>query len=136
MKYKLTEATEVVAGVTVHRIQALKSFGDVTKGDLGGWVASEDNLSQAGLCWVYRNAFVYGDAGVSGNAGVFEDARVFGNARVYGNAQVSGEARVFEKARVYGNVRVFGNVRVYGDAEVFGYAWMSEGVITSGEYKQ
>ena len=78
MKYKLTQETKVVAGVTLHRIQALKSFGDVTKGDFGGWVASEANLSQEGLCWVSEKARVYGAARV------FENACVYRNARVYG----------------------------------------------------
>ena len=47
-KYKLTEETNVVEGVTLHRIQALKSFGDVTEGDLGGWLEAERNLSHLG----------------------------------------------------------------------------------------
>ena len=63
-RYKLTEDTKVVAGVTLHRIQALKSFGDVTEGDLGGWVESEANLSHLGDCWVFGNALVSGNAHV------------------------------------------------------------------------
>ena len=76
------------------RIKALKDFGNVKAGDLGGYIASEENLSQAGSCWVYG------------------DARVFGNAWVYGDAQVSDNARVF------GYARIFGNARVYGDTVV------------------
>jgi len=59
------------------RIVALKSFGgDVKEGDVGGFVASEANLSQEGNCWVYDNAKVSENAVVSGNA------KVYGNARV------------------------------------------------------
>ena len=36
-KYKLTEETMCFDGVTLHRIQALKDFGNVETGELGGW---------------------------------------------------------------------------------------------------
>jgi len=132
MKYRLTDETNVISGVTVHRIQALKSFGDVTEGDLGGWVASEANLSQEGLCWVYGDAFVYGDAGVSGNAEVFGDAWVCGNAEVSVNACVFGYALVSGNAKVYGSARVSGNAQVYGDAGVSGYATVYGNACVSG----
>jgi hypothetical protein len=41
-KYELT--TEKKNGL--YRIRALKSFGDVKEGDLGGFIESEKNLSQ------------------------------------------------------------------------------------------
>lgn len=44
-KYKLTKETMCFDGVTLHRIQAIKDFGDVTAGEHGGWVESERNLS-------------------------------------------------------------------------------------------
>ena len=91
-KYKLTENEQVVSGRTLYQIQALKSFRDVKKGELGGWIEKESNLSQEGDCWVYYNARVFGDAAVSGNAMVFGDARVSGNALVSGNAIISGHA--------------------------------------------
>ena len=34
-KYKLTKETMCFDGVTLHRIQALKDFGDVEAGELG-----------------------------------------------------------------------------------------------------
>lgn len=37
---------------TLYSIRALRDFGDVKAGDFGGWIESEDNLSQAGDCWV------------------------------------------------------------------------------------
>ena len=40
----------------LHRIRALKDFGDVKKGDLGGYVEKENNLSHYGNCWIYDNA--------------------------------------------------------------------------------
>ncbi len=79
-KYRLTEETKD----GLFRIEALKDFGNVKKGDKGGWVGSEKNLSQEYDAWVFGNARVSGDARVSGNV------RVFGDARVSGDAWVSG----------------------------------------------
>ena len=49
---------------TVYRIQAITNFGRVKSGDLGGWVQSEKNLSQDGLCWVTGNTRIDGNAHV------------------------------------------------------------------------
>ena len=120
MKYELTDETIDVSGTTLHRIKALKDFGNVKKGELGGYVKkgelggyveSEYNLSQIGNCWVYGNARVCGDAELCGNA------KVCGNARVCGNAEVCGDAGVCGNAWVYGNAEVCGNARVYGNAD-------------------
>ena len=67
-KYELTDETIEVYGTALHRIKALKDFGNVKKGELGGYVESERNLSQEGNCWVYGNAWVCGNAEVCGNA--------------------------------------------------------------------
>ena len=79
-KYELTDETIEVYGTALHRIKALKDFGNVKKGELGGYVESEYNLSQEGNCLVY------------GNAKVYSNAKVYGNALVYGNAKVCGNA--------------------------------------------
>ena len=100
-------------GIKLYRIEALMDFGDVKKGDKGGYIQSEgDNLSHEKTCWVY------GDARVSGDAWVYGNALVSGDAWVYGDAQVSGNAWVYGDARVYGNARVSGNAWVSGDAEI------------------
>ena len=141
-KYKLTDETINVNGKTLYRIKSLKDFGNVKKGDKGGFVEKEENLSQSGDCWVYDNAKVYNNAKVFdyadiyGNAEVFGNAIVSGNARVYGNAKVyhyamvyddaevcdnaiiSGNAEVYHNAAVYGNARVFGNAEICGKAEI------------------
>ena len=86
-KYELTnESITLKNGVVLHRIRALKSFGDVTKGDLGGWIENEYNLSHNGKAWVYDNAWAYGNVWVSGDAKVYDNAEVYGDARVYGKA--------------------------------------------------
>ena len=85
-KYKLTNETIVHFGFTLYRIEALMDFSDVKTGDKGGFVQSEDNLSQLGNAWVYGNAKVYDDAKVYGNAWVYGDAEVRGGAKVYKNS--------------------------------------------------
>ena len=127
-KYKLTEESINYFGRTLYRIEALKDFGDVKKGDKGGYVESENNLSQKGNCWIYNNAKVYGDAKVwgkvkvSGNAKVFGDALVMGRAKVYGNIQVCGNAKVWGRTKVYGNVQVYGDAKIGHKAKVYGNA--------------
>src|SRR3990167_4838497 len=75
-KFKFTGETKVEYGVTLRRIGALKDFGNVSKGDKGGWIEREENISGSGNAWVYGNA------------------QVCGNARVYGDAWVYGEIKL------------------------------------------
>ena len=131
-KYKLTEETINVYGRTLHRIESLRDFGNVKKGDKGGFIENEDNLSQWDDCWVYDNAKVYNDAVVYDNAMVFKNAMVYGNALVYGNVWVYGDAKVCGDARVYGNAMVFKNAMVYGNACVFGDAEICDNVRVYG----
>ena len=144
-KYRLLENdTRIVNGKTLYRIEALKDFAGVKKGHKGGYIESEKNLSQRGICWVsdnacvFRDAQVFGDAWVSGDACVSGDARVCGDAWVYGKAQVYGKAWVYGKARVCGESWVYGKAWVSGKARVCGDAWacgdarIYEGEITSG----
>ena len=131
-KFELDLSTKItVFGVELFRIKALISFGNVKKGEFGGYVEKEENLNHYGNAWVSGDARVYGNAEVSGDARVYGDAEVYGNARVsgnarvYGNAEVSGNARVSGNAWVSGDARVYGDAEVYGNAEVYGDAWVS-----------
>ena len=125
-KYKLTEETLKVYDKTLYRIEALKDFNDVKKGDKGGFIENEKNLSQSGDCWVYDNAKVLGEAMVCCNAKVYGNAKIcdyavaYDNAIVFGNAQVCDEAKVYYNAKVYGNARIYGKARVLDNARVYG----------------
>jgi hypothetical protein len=96
-KYELTDESIEYRRHKLYRIKALRDFFNVKKGDLGGFIEGELNLSHDRDCWLY------------GNAKAFENARVYGNARVCGNAVVCGDARVFGNARIYGKSRISGN---------------------------
>ena len=115
-KYELTDETMEWEGHTLHRIKALRDFNYVKAGDLGGWVESEDNLSQYEKCWLCDNAIVYGDARIYG------DVIVYGNAIVHGNAIVCNNARVCDNAIVYSNAIVCSNARVCDNAIIYGNA--------------
>ena len=125
-KYKLVKEEEG----TLFRIIALRDFSDVKKGERGGLIQSEDNLSHEGDCWVYENAVISGDALVSENAVISGDALVSGNAVIFGyalvseNAVILGTAQVSGKARVFGNAVISGNAWVYDEAELTGDAWV------------
>jgi len=123
-KYELTEETITWFGHTFYRIKALKYIPSmkVKKGDLGGWIESEDNLDQKGNCWVGDEAKVYANARVFGDALVYDNAWVYGKAEVYDNARVFGDALVYDNAWVYGKAEVYDNARVFGDAKVFNNA--------------
>ena len=76
-KFKLTEEKINYLGITLYRIKAIANFSNISKGEKGGFVEKEENLSENG------NAWVLGDAKVSGDAKVYGDAEVSGNARVF-----------------------------------------------------
>ena len=59
-KYELTNEAKVEHGVTLHRIRALVDIErwEIKAGDLGGWIESEDNLSQEHDAWVSGEALV------------------------------------------------------------------------------
>lgn len=112
--------------ITAYRIRALRDFGAVKAGDLGGFVESEKNLSHSGECWVYDDGFVHGNASISGDAVVANRAEVRGDAQVSEKAFVGGQALVISYARIHGCARVLGKARVCGSAEVFGDAELSD----------
>ena len=115
-KYKITKETKIIYdGVeerTLHKIMAVKNFGDVKAGDLGGWVENESNLSQIGNCWVYDEAIV------CGNAHVQDCAEVFGHSKVSGYAKVSEYAKVLDHAKVSENSVIKGFSSVHGNAVI------------------
>ena len=67
-KYEFTGETKVVNGTMLKRIRALVSFGDVVKGEIGGFIEDEKNLSHDGNAWVTGNARVTDNALVAGDA--------------------------------------------------------------------
>lgn len=127
-KYELTEETLEWKGHILHRVKALRDFNYIKAGNVGGWVESEDNLSQYGDCWISCEAKVYGDAKVFQDAQVFDEAQVYDHAQVYGNTKILDHAQVygfvwfFGNAKAYGAARVFDNAEIFGNTKIFDYA--------------
>ena len=94
-KYELlVDDTITFLGVQLFRIKALISFSGIEKGEVGGYIASEKNLSQSGNAWVSGNARVSGNAEVSGNARVSGDADYI----VFKNTWSSGRYFTYTKS--------------------------------------
>ena len=127
-KYELTTETLQFAGRTLYRIKAVKDFGYIEAGELGGWIENMKNLSQDDNAWIYGdamafdNANVFGNAKILGNAKVFGDAKVFANAKVYGNAKILGNAIVYSNAIVHGNAKIYDYAKVYDKANIYDFA--------------
>lgn len=125
-KYELIESD--IKGL--YRIKALKDFGYVKKGDIGGYVENPNNLSHEGYCWIYDNAKIYDNARIYGNAQVSDYAIMQGNARIYGNSQVSNCAVIDGNAQIHGDSEILNyaivrdNALIYGDSVISGNAFI------------
>ncbi|BFH12735.1 hypothetical protein WJ0W_004632 [Paenibacillus melissococcoides] len=144
-KYEFTGemTTEIAEGAKLHRIRAIRDFGDVKAGDLGGWIESKHNLSHAGKCWVYDESAIFGSASVIGNAEVKNESMIYDsacvdsgavidNSEVFGSAQVSGFAQVAKGSLVYQRALIAGDTKVF-NAEIGAHIVMFEGVIIGAQ---
>ena len=132
-KYKLTDECITFSNRKLYRIEALKDFSDVEKGEKGGFVENERNLSQENNCWIYDDAKVFDNASVFGNAIVGENACIKDNASVFGNAIVSGNAKIYGYAKIYGNALIYENAVVCENAEVYEFAIVDGNAMISGD---
>lgn len=120
-KYKIRKDLKLnYKGKTLYRIEALRDVEGckVKKGDLGGWIECEENLSQGGSCWIYDEAKAYENCYICEQARVLDRAEVFGEALVYDKACISGDAKVYDCGRVGEKAWVHGNAQVFEDARV------------------
>lgn len=121
--------------ITVYRIRALRDFtcpfklrpdGEildttlVKKGDLGGWVEKEENLSQEDGCWIFNDAQVRENARVEGNARITGRSFIRGNAVVKGYSYLSGSANVYGNAVLDDCTRMDGMVSIGDDSTTNG----------------
>lgn len=116
----------------VHRIQALIDIPEigVKKGDLGGFVECEYNLSHEGNCWIFDEATVIGNAQVFENALVKGNAHMLENSKAYGESIIRGETIlkghtvindycvITKKVCISGNASFHGNIRICGDIKI------------------
>lgn len=124
-KYVLTDEVIDFYGRTLHRIEAVRDFGNVKAGDKGGFIESEDNLSHEGNAWVYNDAKVCQRAVVKENAKVKHDALVMERAVIRGNAIVGGKSEVSGNAVIYQNAAVI-NASVFNSARIGFHAYVKD----------
>lgn len=127
-KFELVDDdTVVVDGVTLYRVRAVRDFGGtrrgrcvvVKRGELGGYVASEDCLSQEGLAWVYNDAKVV-DGYVGGSSSLFGHAVVKGGARLVHDVELRDEALVDGEVVLNGVITLRDRAKVLGTVQVSG----------------
>jgi len=120
----LLEPTIVVGGQKVRQIVACKDFGNIKRGDLGGYVSTAKNLSHKGTCWIYDSARVLEDARI------VDDAEVKDFAVVEGTTLVEGYAIIKDTSYVSGNSRIKGGSFVSGRAKVYNSLIFDECVVS------
>ena len=135
-KYEiLSDDTRNFIGCTLYRIRALRDIPNigVKKGDLGGYIMDENNLSHDGDCWVFDRSIVCDRARVYENGVVYDNSTIACRAQVYGNAKVYDDTWVYDDAKVYCNARVCEHSQLYGNKSVSGDMEVRNEVIGDGE---
>lgn len=97
-------------GRSYFRVRAIRDFGNVKAGELGGLVDSPEVLSHEGSCWIGGHAIV------SCGARVTDDAIVTGNALVSGKVTLAGKVHVKGWVQLQGqDVALSGALSLYAD---------------------
>lgn len=143
-KYELTKESKTIelvhentppTQVIVCRIRALQNFGNratgraVQKGDFGGWVQSEDNLSQEGTCWLFDDAIGCENSRRSG------DSAGYGNSLQYGFSMQYGFSRQCGRSRQRGFSRQYGYSLQTEDSQQHGHSHQIWYSIQSGDFR-
>lgn len=98
MKYELTDETIKTAdGAILYRIKALKDFGCIKKGQLGGFVQSYDNLDQTSEAWIANEAKVWGKSLVTNDSQILHEAEISGDCAI-SRSEIGNECIVHGKS--------------------------------------
>ena len=133
----LANDTITVKGQKVFRIKALEDFGIVKKGELGGYIAKESNLSfkEGSAAWVGKEAIVMDDASVLNHAHVTDYAIVAGTTTVKDSAIVGGSAEINGNCFIMKEAVVTGSAKLNGKVVVTDIAIVMEDVSLNGEIR-
>lgn len=119
-KYELVlETLTHLYGRPMYRIRALKDFSDVKKGQFGGYVESEENLSQEDNCWIYDNSIVglggrvINNAIVKGSSSVINGSEISDDAIIEKNSTIDECSIVCDQSRVIKSIVVGSSVVMY-----------------------
>lgn len=103
----------------MYRIRALKDFSDVKKGQFGGYVESEENLSQSGNCWIYDDSIVCKGARVIDNAIVKDSSTVTNYSEISDDAIIEKGSRIDESSVVCDQSRVIDSLVTEASAIIY-----------------
>ena len=106
-------------GRTLHRIRALKDFDDVKAGDIGGYVESEWNLSQYGICWIYDDAICMDNAWVCNSAKMYNRSCMYNNSKMLDNSIMYDYSRMYDNTMMYDNSKMFDNSIMFDNSRMF-----------------
>jgi len=107
LKYEILEqAHQLPDGRKVYRIKAVRDFGNVKKGEIGGFVEADDNLSHDGLCWIANDAMALGRSRISGDALLRDRARIGDRVMLTDHCIVQDDARLSEFVFAYGHCTI------------------------------
>lgn len=140
-KFELVDDdTVVVDGVTLYRVRAVRDFGGtrrgrrvvVKRGELGGYVASEDCLSQEGLAWVYSEAKIV-DGYVTGSSSLFGRSVLKGGGRLVYDVELRDDVVVDGQVVLNGVITLRDRVKMLGTIRVSGIdVTFRDDVVASG----
>lgn len=142
-KFEITDETLRYGSDTIlHRIVAIKDFTtagiNIKKGDFGGYIENEENLSQEGSCWIFPDAKAFGNSKVYENAVIFDYSSSYDDCKIHGTAQISGNSEIYDDADICGP-SIVNNSIIYSDALINSYVesacigWAAQ-VITLSDY--
>ena len=124
-KYELTDITKEYKGKTLYRIRALKDFKGVKIGDLGGWVETENNLSQKGECWIYDDAICMD------NARMYNNAEMHHNTKMYDNSIMYNNSKIYHNSTMHNNSKMYDCSKMYDYSAMYNYSAMYDNTIIS-----
>ena len=157
-KYELTNIKYQHFEFTLYQIRALKDFGNIKAGQLGGFVSGYHNLSQNGLSWCYPECFCYINAKIMGDAQAFggwvwnkailkeestckdscfiyDSAECFGQSIIMGEACCSGFSKIFDHAIIKDRGAISSNAWAHGKSEISQYARAGGTAELTGTFK-
>ena len=113
-------------GHTLYRIRALRDFGDIRKGDIGGFVENENNLSHKGNCWIYDDAkamddsIMYDNSRICDKSELHDDSEMYNYTRMYDYSELHNNSIMNDNSEMHDISKMYGNSIMYDDSEMYG----------------
>ena len=125
------EVGEITECSVLYQIRALRDLPGVKAGDLGGFIETENNLSQDGECWVYPHSFIFGESRIAGNAKVagftkVYDSEIYGSACIYGKEDLGGRGITVSDSTICGKAIISGDKIYISTTEVADWATIGD----------